>query len=57
MGDRLNWTSVWDERMFRVYMRGRHDYGGDAAKKKKKGGLQAQQEGGGQDERCRPKLD
>ena len=48
MGDRLNWTSVWDGRMFRVYMRGRHDYGGDAAKeKKKKGGLQAQQEGGG----------
>ena len=57
MGDRLNWTSVWAGRMFRVYMRGRHDYGGDAAKKKKKGGLQAQQEGGGQDERCRPKLD
>ena len=57
MGDRLNWTSVWTERMFRVYTRGRHDYGGDAAKKKKKGGLQAQQEGGGQDERCRPKLD
>ena len=58
MGDRLNWTSVWDGRMFRVYMKGRHDYGGYAAKeKKKKGGLQAQQEGGGQDERCRPKLD
>ena len=51
-------VSLGRGRMFRVYAKGRHDYGGDAAKeKKKKGGLQAQQEGGGQDERCRPKLD
>ena len=33
--------------MFRVYMRGRHDYGGDAAKKKKKGGFKPNKRVGG----------
>ena len=33
--------------MFRVYMRGRHDYGGDAGKKKKKGGVTSPTRGWG----------